>query len=62
MVIFNIRMKGTNKMIPIEAINKKEALRKFIQLVNSKKMFVIPDAQLRPNTVNNSRRLFRGVK
>jgi len=61
MQVFNIRIRGTNKFMPIMANTKAEATEKFIQLINSKKVFTIQ----KPNvgqSIQRTRNIFRGGK
>ncbi len=60
MAIFNIRIKGTNRFIPIEANCQNEAVMKFMLLMRSRTMFMVKDPQLKPGTIAKSRRIFRG--
>ncbi len=62
MQVFNIRIKGSNKFMPIMANTRTEAIRKFIQLINSRKMFTIPKPKLMPGSVDNSNKILRGAR
>ena len=60
MAIFNIRIKGTNRFVPIDANCKHDAIMKFMLLMRSRTMFMVKDPQLKPGTITKSRRIFRG--
>lgn len=62
MPVFNIKIEGTNKFIPIEATTKNEAIIKFIKLMNSKQRFMVKDPKPSPRSIELSKKMFRGRK
>ncbi len=56
---FRIRKKGTHRFTNILARNPVEATRKFILLVESKRMLTVNNPQV---STTKSKKLFRGAK
>lgn len=50
-------IKDNDRIVPIEARTREEAIMKFMQLKKSREMFRVTDPKLKPGTIHKVRRM-----